>query len=187
MRTLTFRCLGFFAAFAIAASVAAQTPAPPPAATAPADTGAVARARARRDSILRIMMAQQDSMVRAQIAEAEQRARAQQSPRSPTAGPAPFYGYNWVFLGDVLLGALAGILALRLRYRRAARAAKPSSLTVAAMVGAAGAALLFVVLFFATGLLTFMNALPPIVLFGITVLGIIFVGVSAASGTASRR
>jgi len=151
---------------------ARQTPPPP----------AAARERARVDSLRRVMQAHSESIVRARRAAAGPSAKPS---RSPLSGASPFYGYNWVFCADLLLGAFVGWLATRLRSRNDPPATRMVWMFVGVLLGAAGAAAVFLTVFVFNAFMSVgFSAMAPALMFGLTLAGIV---VAALPLAFSRR
>jgi len=158
-----------------------RTPGVSPAADS-ADSAARARERAAVDSIRRKMVARGESILRARRSAAGLPA---EPARSPLFGDAPFYGYNWVFYADLLVGALTGLIAVRLRRRDEPAGARVVWMIVGALFGALGAAAVFLPVFLLNALLSVgFSAMPPALMFGLT-FGVILV--TAGSVALSRR
>ena len=170
-----------------------ETPRPPVAAPrsspqrpSPVDSAAREHARAREqatvDSLRRVMEARSESIMRA-------RRIAAGPPAKPTRGPLfgepPFYGYNWVFYADLLAGVLTGLLAVRWRSRNDPAGARMVWMVVGVLLGAAGAAAVFLPLYLLNAMFSIgFSAMPPVLMFGLT-LGVIAIG--AVSMAFSRR
>jgi hypothetical protein len=105
--------------------------------------------------------------------------------RSPLFGEPPFYGYNWVFWADLVAGALTGLLAVRWRSRNDPAGTRIVWMVVGVLLGAAGAAAVFLPLYLLNAMFSIgFSAMPPALMFGLT-FGVIAVG--ALSMAFSRR
>jgi len=147
----------------------------------PADSAVQEEARRReqaiRDSIARVQRARGDSI----LAERRREAAGAPAPKqSPIFGNPPFYGYTWVFGGDVLLGALSGVAALRLRRRN--QDTPPHWQFLALLGGAAWGAAVFLPFFLMNALLVFFNPMPTGLMFGFTAAVIVVAGLSVGIG-----
>jgi cytochrome bd-type quinol oxidase subunit 2 len=128
------------------------------------------------------MEARGESIIRARRREAGPPAKPT---RSPLFGEPPFYGYNWVFYADLLAGALTGFLAVRWRSRNDPAGARVVWMVVGVLLGAAGAAAVFLPFYLLNAMLSIgFSAMPPAMLFGLTLAVIVLTVLSVA---VSRR
>jgi hypothetical protein len=140
--------------------------------------------RARRDSLRHAVMAAErayvDSIRRARRAMADSLGRHSRPSSNPMDGPAPFFGYTWVFYADVAIGAL---IAWFFAWRRRRGQGGLSRLWtfVVLLAGGAFGAVMFFPLFLLNAIFSIgFSATPPWLMFLFTALAMLFVVASAA-------
>ncbi|HTL04691.1 MAG TPA: hypothetical protein VL241_03030 [Gemmatimonadales bacterium] len=150
-------------------------PAPLPGQQSP--RAAVQRDSARIDSLRRRMEARSESIVRAR----RQAAAGMKPARSPLSGQSPFYGYTWVFYADLLAGVLAGLVAVQLRHRGDSSGVRLAWSVVGVLLGAGSAVAVFLPLFLFNAMFSIgFSAMPPALLFGLSLSLILIAAVSLA-------
>jgi hypothetical protein len=128
------------------------------------------------------MEASRESLVRARRLEA---AKFGSPEPSPLCGEPPFYGYNWVFYADLLAGALTGMLAVGWRRGTTAASAGLSSRLLGILLGALAGGVVFLPFYLMNAMLSIgFSAMPPALLFGLTLAVILL---SVLSVAVSRR
>jgi len=164
--------LGLACGLAIAVPAQSQRPEAP--STIPGTVTDSIEPRARRpqaDSLIADRRRALDSM-----REAARRASAGATRRSPLDGNPPFYGYTLAFYGNILGGAIIGLVAFLLRQRAAAGTVRRWWGVAGVLSGAIVGAVVFLPIFMFFAMLSVaFSPLPPVMMFAMALLATVFV------------